>query len=307
MYDVDVDQLVIVHDLHPEYVSTRYATVLPARERHAVQHHRAHVASVIAERGDFEQRVLGVAFDGSGYGDDHAIWGGEFFVGSITEGFERVGHLRSAILPGGDAAARHPVQAAAGFLGEVGTIPDMSAPPFCFPSRYRQAQRLVEAGVRTFPTTSVGRLFDTVAALLGFTRETTFEGQAAMWVEHLAGRGRPPEGPPVSFRDSELDFRPALQAVIASRVAGRPPSEIAREFHFALASGIVQAARALCEAHDVHVVVLAGGVFQNDLLLHDVKTLIGTTPIQLWMNRIVPPNDGGISLGQAALMLQRFS
>jgi hydrogenase maturation protein HypF len=305
MYDVDADQLVVAHDLHPEYVSTHHATALPARERNAVQHHRAHLASVIAERGDFERRVLGVAFDGTGHGDDGTIWGGEFFVGSVAEGFERVGHLRPAVLPGGDAAARHPVQAAAGFLAQLGQLPDMSAPPFCFPARYRQAQRLIEAGVRVFPTTSAGRLFDTVAALLGFTRESTFEGQAAMWLESLAGRGQPVEGAPLVFRDSELDFRDEIRACIASRLRGRPASEIARAFHFSLAGGIVEAARTLCEAHDVHVVVLAGGVFQNDLLVHDVKTLLRAAPIELWMNRVVPPNDGGISLGQAALMLGR--
>ncbi len=305
MYDVDPDRLVIAHDQHPEYVSTKHATSLPARERHAVQHHRAHVASVIAERGELERRVLGVAFDGTGYGDDQTIWGGEFFVGSIVEGFERVGHLRPAVLPGGDAAARHPVQAAAGFLAQVDAIPDLCAPPFCFPHRYAQARSLIDAGVRTFPTTSAGRLFDTVAALLGFTRESTFEGQSAMWVEHLAGRERPREGLSFGFQNSELDFRDALRAVITSRFAGQSSSEIARDFHFGLARGIVQAAQTLCEAHDVHVVVLAGGVFQNDLLLHDIRNLVGSAPVELWMNRAVPPNDGGISLGQAALTLQR--
>jgi hydrogenase maturation protein HypF len=304
MYDLDVDQLVVAHDLHPQYASTRYATLLPARARYAVQHHRAHVASVMAERGEFERRVLGIAFDGTGYGDDETIWGGEFFIGSVAGGFERVGHLRPVLLAGGDAAARHPVQAASGFLAQLETIPDMTAPPFCFPRRYRQAHRLIEAGVRTWQTTSVGRLFDTVAALLGFTRESTFEGQAAMWLEHLAGRGRPPEGPPIVFRNAELDFRAALHAVIASRLAGRQPSQVAREFHWSLARGVVEAARALCQAHDVHVVVLAGGVFQNDLLVHDVESVLGPGPIELWMNRAVPPNDGGISLGQAALMMQ---
>ena len=151
-----------------------------------VQHHRAHVASVLAERGEWEKRVVGVSFDGTGYGDDGSIWGGEIFAGSIKEGFERVGHLRSASLPGGDAAAQYPVQAAAGFLAQIEDLPDLIAPPFTFPQRYRQALDLVEKNVRTFPTTSIGRLFDTAAALLGFTREITFEGQAAMWLEQLA-------------------------------------------------------------------------------------------------------------------------
>ncbi|MDQ4079220.1 MAG: carbamoyltransferase HypF [Gemmatimonadota bacterium] len=304
MYEVDVNEMRVVHDLHPEYASTRHATLLPAYAHHAVQHHRAHVASVLAEREAFERRVLGVAFDGTGYGDDGTIWGGEFFVGSVNDGFERVGHLRRAVLPGGDAAARNPVQAAAGFLAELERVPDLMAPPFSFPRRFREARRLLETGVRTFLTTSVGRLFDTVAALCGFTRENTFEGQAAMWLEHVAGKGPAMEGAPLVFRDSELDFREVLDAVIRDRLAGRPESEIARQFHYSLACGIADATRAFCEQHNVSTVAFTGGVFQNALLLHDLERLLARSGIELWTNRTVPPNDGGVSLGQAALMLQ---
>lgn len=304
MYEVDAEELVVAHDLHPQYASTLYAAELPARERHAVQHHRAHVASVLAERAAFEQRVVGIAFDGTGFGDDGSIWGGEFFAGSITGGLERVAHLRPALLPGGDAAARHPVQAAAGFLSQLESLPDLMAPPFGFPSRYQHARAVMSKGVRTFTTTSVGRFFDTVAALLGFTRESTFEGQAAMWLEQLAGTGPVRDGPAVAYHNAELDFRPALHAVIAGRLAGRPLHEIAREFHCSLARGIAQAAVELSEQHGVEVVVLSGGVFQNQLLVHDLLNLLQPTSLQLWMNRLVPPNDGGISLGQAALMLQ---
>lgn len=215
MYGVEQGETVVVHDLHPQYASTSYARELPARATLAVQHHRAHIASVLAERGAFDQRMVGVAFDGTGYGDDGAIWGGEIFAGSVIEGFERVAHLRAAVLPGGDAAARFPVQAAAGFLSQVEGLPDLAAPPFSFPGRYFDARGLVDKGVRTFPTTSMGRLFDTIAALLGFTRENTFEGQAAIWLEHLA-RAAPAgavPGIPLPFDGCELDYRPALQAV----------------------------------------------------------------------------------------------
>src|SRR5262249_9183353 len=150
----------------------------------------AHVASVPAERGAFERRVLGVALDGTGYGDDGTIWGGEFFVGSIHNGFTRAAHLRPASLPGGDAAARHPVRAAAGFLNQLEGLCDVMRPPFCFPEVYEDACAVLRSGVRVFTTTSTGRLFDTVAALAGFTRPMTFEGQAAMWLEHLARGGR---------------------------------------------------------------------------------------------------------------------
>ena len=299
MYGVDEDELTVVHDLHPQYASTAYALELPARERLAVQHHRAHVASVLTERAAFDQRVLGLAFDGTGYGDDGAIWGGEFFVGSLASGFERVGHLRPAVLPGGDAAAEYPVQAAAGFLAELDGLPDLAAPPFSFPERYGQARELIARGVRTFPTTSVGRLFDTVAALLGFTRKATFEGQAALWVEQLARGASPVEPFPVTFAGGELDARPLLTAVIEARRRGRDVAEIARAFHRGLAEGIQQGIVALAEQYGSGTVVLSGGVFQNELLLEDLKALLGSFAV--WTNREVPPNDGGISLGQAGL------
>ena len=300
MYEIAAEELTVVHDLHPQYASTGYALELPARRRLAVQHHRAHVASVLAERGAREERVLGVAFDGTGYGDDGAIWGGEFFAGSLADGFARVGHLRPAVLPGGDAAARYPVQAAAGFLAGLEGLPDLAAPPFRFPARYRQAREMAARGLRTFPTTSVGRLFDTVAALLGFTREVTFEGQAAIWLEQLA-RAAPAADPlPLPFKDGELDTRPLLSAVVAARLAGRDEAEIARAFHRGLAAGLRQAIVTLAEEHRARAAVLSGGVFQNQLLLADLAALLGPR-LPVWTNREVPPNDGGISLGQAAL------
>jgi hydrogenase maturation protein HypF len=302
MYGVRWSDLTIVHDRHPQYASTRRAERFEAWRTIAVQHHRAHVASVLAERGALDRCVLGVAFDGTGYGDDGAIWGGEFFVGSVRRGFERVAHVRRARLPGGDAAARHPVQAAAGFLAELGSLPDLSAPPFSFPERYRQAHAVLRSGLRTFPTTSVGRLFDTVAALVGFTRPITFEGQAAMWLEHLA---RAAEGDgcrlPCAFSDGEIDWRETLEAAIAARLAGTAPPAIARAFHRALARALACAIRTLADASAVDTVVLSGGVVQNPLLIEDLSAELADDALQLWTNRDVPPNDGGLSLGQAAL------
>ncbi|HEY0554754.1 MAG TPA: carbamoyltransferase HypF [Thermoanaerobaculia bacterium] len=305
MYEVDPAELTVVHDLHPQYASTAHARELPARRTMAVQHHRAHVASVLAEKGAFDRRVLGVAFDGTGYGDDGAIWGGELFVGSLRAGFERVGHLRAALLPGGDAAAAHPVQAAAGFLAGLDGLPDLTAPPFNFPERYLRAWELVVKNLRTFPTTSAGRLFDTVAALLGFTREMSFEGQAALWLEQLARRSPPVAPLPLPFVANELDTRPLLAAVAEARVRGRDESAIARGFHAGLAAGLRQALSALGEEHGVGTVVLSGGVFQNELLLEEILPLPGG--LTVWSNREVPANDGGISLGQAALAAAEIS
>ena len=300
MYEVRWDELLLVHDLHPQYISTAHAAGLGAQSG-AVQHHRAHAASVLAEKGEWTKRIAGVSFDGTGYGDDGSIWGGEIFVGSVQKGFDRVAHLRRAVLAGGDAAARYPVQAAAGFLAQVDGLPDVFAEPFAFPERYRNAMELVCKEVRTFATTSVGRLFDAAASLLGFTREITFEGQAAIWVEQLA-RSAPLNEPYLfPFDGSEFDFRPLLLAVAQDRVRGRDVREIARSFQGGIAQGLCDGLNALARRHALDTVVLSGGVFQNDLLLEDLKSLLTNGALQVWTNHAVPPNDGGISLGQAAL------
>ncbi|MEO7145166.1 MAG: carbamoyltransferase HypF [Bryobacteraceae bacterium] len=307
MYQVDRNNLLIVHDCHPQYRSTIHAVELHGAETRAIQHHRAHLASVLAEREEWEKRVVGVSFDGTGYGDDGNIWGGEIFVGSVAEGFERVAHLRPARLPGGDASARHPMQAAAGFLAQLDALPALEAEPFRFTARFRNSLKVAQSGVRTFTTTSAGRLFDAAAALLGFTREASFEGQAAMWVQHQAHSCFASRVYPFPFAVGQLDYRPLLAAVIEDRLRGRDTGEIARSFQRGFAEGIARAVEPLCEAHGADTVVLSGGVFQNELLLQDLKDLLGNR-LQIWTNREAPPNDGGISLGQAALAsLGRFN
>jgi hydrogenase maturation protein HypF len=301
MYDVCWDDLLVVHDFHPQYHSTAHSLELPSPQRVAIQHHRAHIASVLAERQEWEKRIVGVSFDGAGYGDDGTIWGGEIFFGSICEGFERVAHLCSAKLAGGDAAARYPVQAAAGFLAQIDDLPDVSAAPFSFPDRYEYAMTLLRKGVRTFPTTSAGRLFDAAAALLGFRSEVTFEGQAAIWLEQLARNSPFVEAYPFPFANDEFDFRPLLQNLIRDRLRGHAVEEIARAFQRGIAQGLADAASQLCSKYGVDTIVLSGGVFQNELLLEDLKSLLGTSPLNVWTNHLVPPNDGGISLGQATL------
>jgi hydrogenase maturation protein HypF len=292
MYDVRQQDLVVVRDSHPQYRSSQWAPSAPS-----VQHHRAHIASVLAEREAWDTRVLGVALDGTGYGDDGTIWGGEIFTGSIAQGFGRVAHLRTAALPGGDAAAQHPEQAAAGFLQHLDGLPDLEAAPFCFSTRYRNAVKLCTSRTRTFDTTSAGRLFDTVAALLGFTRPVTFEGQAAIWLEQRARRS----GPIAAYESRDLDYRPLLQAVIRDRLNGRPVEEIARAFHAGFAMGLGDTIVALSVRHGLDTVVASGGVLQNELLVQDLGSQLDAAKLAFWTNHAVPPNDGGISLGQAAL------
>jgi hydrogenase maturation protein HypF len=301
MYEVAWDDLLVVHDLHPEYVSTVHARGLPAARKCAVQHHRAHIASVLAEKEAWDERVIGVSFDGTGYGDDGSIWGGEFFAGSMTEGFRRVMHLRTAALPGGDASARYPVQCAAGFLSQIEGLPALDGPPFYFSRRYQDALQLIDRKIRTFETTSIGRLFDAAAALLGFIREISFEGQAAMWLEQTAQAGTTSESYSFPIDGETLDFRPLLSAVIEDRLRGREPAEIARSFQRGVARGLCAAVTTLCESNGRRTAVLSGGVFQNEMLLRDVKEMLDPEGIRIWTNASVPPNDGGISLGQAAL------
>jgi hydrogenase maturation protein HypF len=313
MYEVPRQDLIVARDAHPQYLSSAYALEMSGAAAYAIQHHRAHVASVLAERAAWEKRVLGVSFDGTGYGDDGNIWGGEFFSGSILEGFDRVAHLRPAALAGGDAAARYPVQAAAGFLSQIDNLPDLSAAPFRFPGRYWNSLELIRKGLRTFTTTSVGRLFDAAAALLGFTREATFEGQAAMWVEHLARTTNLVEPYEFPLNGGEMDFRPLLGALAHDRRRGRDPAHCARAFQGGVAKGLCDSIAILRQTHTTDTVVLSGGVFQNELLLQDLKSFLGGSHagshagrhagshIEIWTNSSVPPNDGGISLGQAAL------
>lgn len=307
-YGIDPAECLVVHDAHPGYASTALAADLSARTL-AVQHHRAHVAAVVAEREAWTTEVLGIAADGTGYGDDGTVWGGECFTGNVASGFTRIARLRAAKLPGGDAAARVPVQAAAGFLFELEGLPDLEAAPFYFPPRYRFARELARRDVRTFTTTSLGRLFDAVAALCGFTRETTFEGQAAMWLEHQARRvaGERVAGERVSGErvktelrypfplvDNELDYRPLVRAAIDDRRAGREPAEIARAFHLAVTDALC----ALAAVRPELPVAASGGVFQNRLLCELLTERLGE---RLWLPHRVPPNDGGLCVGQAAL------
>jgi hydrogenase maturation protein HypF len=300
MYDVRSSDAVVVHDAHPEYRSTAYAMDLPAARRVSVQHHRAHIASVLAERRALDVPVVGVAFDGTGHGDDGAVWGGEFFVGSVAGGFSRAASLRPFLLLGGDAAARWPMQAAAGVLHGVPALPDLSAAPFGFTTRYSRARQLADVALRTSRCTSAGRLFDAAAAILGYTGENGYEAQAAEWLEQLAWRAPASASLPYEMTACHIDFVPTLRAMIERRIDGHDVASLARGFHEAVAAGVIAMASGLCEQHRVSTVVISGGTFQNALLF---ELLHGRLPtgLTLWTNSRVPANDGGISLGQAAI------
>ena len=330
MYGIKDDELIVCHDLHPQYISTQFAHQLPCARRIGIQHHRAHVASVLAEhsrrsaqgkQGEldslsgldvFEEKVLGIAFDGTGWGDaesslgnDASIWGGEFFVGSLQSGFERVASLLPATMPGGDAAARFPAQAAAGFLHSISSS-SPSAPPFEFPEkRMALVQQMLSKDLQCRKTTSVGRLFDAAAALTGFTGEVSFEAQAAIWLEHLARSSLAQKAYPFIYDEGEqyLDWREALNELMQDRFNGASQQDIAGAFHLGLARGMTAAAVSLCEQHQLATVAISGGVMQNMLLvnLFSAELAASAPHIKLLTNSLVPANDGGISLGQAVL------
>jgi hydrogenase maturation protein HypF len=301
MYELDIGEMTVVHDLHPEYRSSQYAASLPAKGILSVQHHVAHIASVLAEHHCFDKNVLGISWDGTGYGTDQASWGGEVFVGSLSTGFERIAQLKYASLVGGDAAAHYPVQAALGFLEGFDT--DFSQAPFSFPERYARARQLLEKKLRVFPTSSIGRLFDAVAALLGFTKAQSFEGQAAIWLEHLARKSQSRDLYPFPFTHNLWDYQPLVDAIIQERLRGKNIADIARGFIGSLAKGLMVAAEQLCQEHRLEQVVFSGGVFQNLLLLQAIKDHAAVSKLAMLVNQSVPCNDGGISLGQAAISL----
>jgi hydrogenase maturation protein HypF len=303
MWRLDPATLPVVHDLHPHYASSRFAARLGG-PRSAVQHHRAHIASALAEHGLWETPVLGFAFDGAGLGDDGVVWGGEIFHGTLAGGLRRVGHLREVPLPGGDAAARTPRQAAIGFLSALGDVgvERVLRPPFDFdPAKVALVRQLIARGLHTPRTTSVGRLFDSVAALVGFDRRMSFEGQAAIALEALAREVIDDRPYPWPFADGVWDHAPLFEALLLEREAGVGVARIARRFHETLARGVLAAAAALRRQWPFEGIALSGGVFQNRLLLERVLTLSALEGVTVVRHAAVPTNDGGVALGQLAL------
>ena len=319
MYDVDPHDAWIAHDLHPDYPSTRHAEVLGGR-LNGVQHHVAHVASVAAERNAWATRMLGFAFDGTGLGLDRTVWGGEILAGSVLDGFERVGHLAPVPLPGGDAAARTPAQAAVGFLHD---LDEASWSGLLDPRRVWIAQAMIRAGINAPLTSSVGRLFDTVAALCGFEGSMSFEGQAAMGLEAQAWRaeGAPMARPgaldedearraldagyPLPFDHGRWEASRLLERILADLRDGVAVERIALRFHAGLARAVRIAAEELAPRLGAEVVALSGGVWQNRLLHELVVVDLRDAGLETWWNRAVPLGDGGIALGQAALTAAR--
>lgn len=306
-----VSPVAAAHDLHPNYMSTRFALEESGLQLVGVQHHHAHIASCMADNG-LNGRVLGIAFDGTGYGTDGRIWGGEFLVCDFG-GFERRGHLRYVPLPGGDQAVRQPWRSALSYLRAAYGPEARSLPLPLFDEIPHRNMAIVDsmlAGkVQTTETSSCGRLFDAVACILGLRHETTYEGQAAIELETVASEAT--SSYPFAFVGTDpfqIDVRPAIQAIVRDFQAGRAVGEISACFHRTMAEIVVEGCRRIRASDGLNRVCLSGGTFQNLRLLGQSFAGLREFGFEVFVHHHVPPNDGGLSLGQAvvanAILLQ---
>lgn len=292
---------VIAHDMHPEYASTQAAPGLAGElgiERIvAVQHHHAHVAACVAEHG-VTAPVIGVAFDGAGLGTDGATWGGEFLLVTGAS-FRRCGHLAWVPLPGGDAAARRPWRSAAAHLASAQLQP--RRPAAVAESEWHGVQHLLARPDAVPRTSSVGRLFDAVASLLGLCQISRFEGEAAMQLEAAAdvSRARPYETPLAGGDAWTADPGAIVRGVVRDMERGRDVAAIAGAFHLSLRDLVVAGCERTRETTGTTTVALTGGVFMNALLLALVQEALSGRRFRVLIPRLVPCNDGGLALGQA--------
>lgn len=304
----------LVHDLHPDYASTRYAkrrsesSGIPCL---AVQHHHAHMASCLAEHG-VEGPAIGVSFDGTGYGTDGAVWGGEFLIGDFRR-FHRAAHLRYVAMPGGEQAIRQPWRMALAHLRDAGMECPESIVRRVSAASVRTVQTMLDRRFNSPLTSSVGRLFDAVACLAGGRDRVSFEGQAAMELEWMAASSPidssypfeiqpapPPRGdePPDAMT---IDTRPLIRGVAQDAAARTPASVIARRFHTTLEEIILAVCGRIRKQTGLDRVALSGGVFMNALLASRALLRLEGVGFTVYRHRLVPPNDGGLSLGQIAV------
>ena len=300
----------IAHDLHPDYFSTRFAEDRDDLPRLAVQHHHAHLASCLAEHG-VEEEAIGVIFDGLGYGADGRIWGGEFLIGNAV-GYRRAGHFAYLAMPGGDAATREPLRMAVSLLHQAygRQLPELPLLERIEPPALQLYLQMIDKGLNAPLASSCGRLFDAVAALVGIRDRVSYEGQAALELEMAAA---PDEagGYPYDVREEVglLVFDPAAmtRAIVADLQAGVGAGVVSARFHNTLAWMVAEVCALLRNASGIGRVALSGGVFQNRLLTETVVPLLERAGFQVFRHCRVPPNDGGLTLGQAVIAGAQWS
>ena len=303
-----VKPVAIAHDMHPNYLATRYALERAERESLptiAIQHHHAHVAACLAEHG-LTEPVIGVSFDGTGYGDDGAIWGGEFLVAD-AKSYQRAAQLEYFPLPGGDAAIKKPARTALALLWSLGLEWDdrlASVLEFCAEDQVTLRVQL-EKKINTPMTSSMGRLFDAVSALAGVRQKVNYEGQAAIEFEAMADSSE--TGQYVfGVEAGRVRVRSAVEALIKDVMAGIPTSKISARFHNGLAEAVRETVTKISRDTSLRSVVLSGGVWQNITLLRKTISLLSKDGFEIYIHREVPTNDGGLSLGQAYIAASRL-
>ena len=328
----DIYPEAVAYDLHPEYLATKYALDTDIPQKIGVQHHHAHIASVLAEHG-LTGPVIGVAADGTGYGTDGAVWGCEIMTADLLD-FERQAHLCYLPLPGGEQAVRQPWRMAAAYLalayGDAFPTIDIPFTQQLDKSKWRILEQMMARGLNCPPTSSMGRLFDAVAALLGLPAgasqaDTLYEGQAAIELEiqatqvlQLSQPSQVIQSPPTetniypflikeqSQAPALLDVTPLIRAIVSDIEQGVSVPRIAYRFHCSIAELLARACARTREQTGLNTVALSGGVFQNRLLLEQLLARLEAMAFQVYTNRRVPPNDGGLSLGQLAIAAARL-
>jgi hydrogenase maturation protein HypF len=296
---------VVAYDLHPMYLSTKLALEIPDVERIGVQHHHAHIASCMAENG-IDGKVIGVAFDGTGFGADGKIWGGEFLVADYAA-FERRAHLRYIALAGGDTAVREPWRLGLSYLldtfGAKAVNLDLPLLRNIPAKKVAAVRSMIERGINTVLTSACGRLFDAVAAIAGVRLEVNFEAQAAIELETSADPGIDATYPfEVSSGDPwQIDLRPAIEAIVRDVMSGKATGFIAAAFHNTVAAVVVEVCHRVRASDGLTRVCLSGGTFQNIYLLERATAALRSDGFEVYLHAKVPPNDGGIALGQALI------
>ena len=291
----EADVALIVHDLHSEYLSTKFAKAQDIAPTLGVQHHHAHLVSCLVENGH-EGPAIGVIFDGFGWGDDGTAWGGEFLIGDAS-GYQRVAHLEPVALPGGANAIREPWRmAVAHCLKAFGNVPEQVR-NILDEDRIDTVARIC-TNPETLPTSSMGRLFDAVAALCGLAKTVTYEGEAAIALEGLAASCTKTEEGYRWFGDNASEM---IKTVLAELGKGVDRSLVAYRFHEAVADYVASKCQQLRDETGLNTVALSGGVFQNKLLVELLLPMLDEIGFDVLRQSEVPPNDGGISLGQVAI------
>jgi hydrogenase maturation protein HypF len=307
-----IEPKALAYDLHPDYLSTQYALSIPDIPRIGVQHHHAHIVSAMAENG-IEGDVIGVALDGTGFGTDGTIWGGEILKANYRD-FDRLAHLKKVPMPGGSMAIKEPWRMAmvylSGAFGDEATKLRINLMKRIDFQKWDILKKAIEKKINTPWTSSMGRLFDATSSLLSIRDEVHYEGQAAIELEMIADHGAKEEYPFHIYKDEKpmvIDLTEMIRGIVCNLIDGISSSKISGKFHRTIARLIIETCEKIRSREKLNQVVLSGGVFQNIFLLSLITEGLKRSGFNVYTHHLVPTNDGGISLGQAVIcQMRRF-